>query len=336
MESTRLIFVDSRNRGSLYPHGNAYTLYLTTPIKNITRVDLMSVHVPNTMYNLTNGSNVLSVGTSNLSLNQGFYSAGGLASAVTSIVNNAFSVSYLSNEGKFIFSNATSFSFRINSGELGSLLGMPPGFLINSIMATALDPCFSGQYISKSTTLIHMNPNEYIFLDIDELKTPSHIDAKSLEGTTGTVAGSNINRAFAPIMMDVQSGSIKTYDENSNYTISVVYPEPINSLQRLTVRWYNYRGEILNFRGLDEHAFILRLHVLDEDVRRLPPPPPLQDVEIKRIVEAMTMVPPPPPEKKTKIPWLIIVLVLIATFAAWKTLSGSLRTQAGQAPGSSR
>jgi hypothetical protein len=338
MESTRLIFADSRNRDpTLYPHGNAYTLHLTTPIKNVTRVELMSVHVPNTMYNLTNGSNVMTVGpSSNISLNQGFYSAGGIASAVTAAVNNAFSVSYLSNEGHFMFSNTNSFSFKINSGELGTLLGLPPGTQFNPGLATSLDPCYLGQHILKSLTLIHMNPNEYIFLDIDELKTPSHIDAKSLSGTTGTVAGSNINRAFAPIIMDVQSGSIKTHSENADYIISVMYPEPINSLQRLTIKWYDGRGNLLNFRGSDEHAFILRAHVLDEDVRRLPPPPPLQDVEIKRIVEAMTMVPPPPPEKKTKIPWLIIVLVLVAAFAAWKTLSGSLRTQAGQAPGSSR
>jgi hypothetical protein len=274
--------------------------------------------------------------SSNISLNQGFYSAGGLASALTAAVNNVFSVSYLSNEGHFIFSNATSFSFRINSSQLSSLLGIPGGVNYSSTLATELDPCFSGQYIFKSSTIIHMNPNEYIFLDIDELKTPYHIDTRSLQGTTGTVSGSNINRAFAPIIMDVKSGSIKTHSENADYTISVMYPEPINSLQRLTIKWYDGRGNLINFRGSDEHAFILRAHVLEEDVRRIPPPPPLQDVEIKRIVEAMTMVPPPPPEKKTKIPWLIIVLVLIASFAAWKTFSGSLRTQAGQAPGSSR
>ena len=333
MESTRLIFADSRNRGPLYPYGNAYTLHLTTPIKNVTRVDLVSARVPNTMYNLTDGSNVMYVvGISNVSLNQGFYSAGGIASAMTAAVNNAFSVSYLSNEGKFIFSNTTSFSFVINSNELSTMVGLPSGSQVVSSLATSLDPCFSGQYILKSLKLINMNRNEYIFLDIDELKTPSHIDARSLQGTTGTVDGSNINRAFAPIMMDTPSGGMKIYHENSDYIISVNYPEPINSLQRLTVNWYDTRGNLLNFRGSDNHAFILRLHVLEEDIRRIPPPPPLQDVEIKRIVEAMTMVPPPPPEKKTKIPWLIIVLVLIATFAAWKTLSEqSLRTRAAGA-----
>jgi len=338
MESTRLIFADSRSRNAiLYPSGNSYTLHLTTPIKNVTRVDLVSTRVPNTMYNLTNGSNVLTVGSSNISLNQGFYSAGCLTAAITAAVNNAFSMSYLSSEGHFLLSNTNIFQFRINSSELSNLMGIPQTTLFTSKPATSLDPCLLGQSIFKSNTLIHMNSNEYIFLDIDELKTPSHIDAKALTGTTGTVSGSNINRAFAPIMMDVSSGGMKIYHENSDYTVSVAYPEPINSLQRLTVNWYDTNGKLLNFRGSDNHAFILRAHVLEDDVRRLPPPPPLQDVEIKRIVEAMTMVPPPPPEKKTKIPWLIIVLVLISVFAAWKTFSGqSLRTRAELAPGSSR
>ena len=58
MATERLVFADSHNRDSaLYPSGNSYVLHLTTPIKNIERVDLVSARVPNTLYNLTNGSN---------------------------------------------------------------------------------------------------------------------------------------------------------------------------------------------------------------------------------------------------------------------------------------
>jgi hypothetical protein len=328
-----LVFADSINRNTNADrHANNYTLYLSTPIKNIKQVDLVSLHVPNTMYNITNGSNVLTIGFSNISINEGFYSAGGIASTITAAVNNAFTINYLSNEGKFLFSNTTQFSFKTNTQDLALMLGLFPFQTYNSAPATNLDPCYLGEQIVRSLNVIDMNKNEYIFLDIDEFKTPKHIDAKGLSGNTGTIAGRNINRAFAPIMMDVSSGDIKTHTENSDYTISVTYPEPIASLQRLTIKWYDTTNRILDFRGANKHAFLLRIHTIDEDERRLPPPPPLQDVEIKRIVEAMTMVPPPPPEKKTKIPWLIIVLVLIAVFAAWKTLSGqSLRTQAAGA-----
>jgi len=44
---TRLVFADSKNRDlKLYPSGNSYVLHLTTPIKNVSRVDLVSARVP--------------------------------------------------------------------------------------------------------------------------------------------------------------------------------------------------------------------------------------------------------------------------------------------------
>jgi hypothetical protein len=62
MQSTRLLFADSKNRDvQLYPSGNSYVLHLTTPIKDIERVDLVSARVPNTVFNMTAGSNVISI-----------------------------------------------------------------------------------------------------------------------------------------------------------------------------------------------------------------------------------------------------------------------------------
>jgi len=314
MESTRLIFADSRNRDlKLYPSGNSYTLHLTTPVKNIKKVELLSARVPNTMYNLTNGTNILTIAGTQVSLNPGFYSACNLATALT---GSTVSLNYLANEGHFLFSASSAITIIVNTPEISNLLGISQGSH-TLVSAGSLDSSY-GPFILKSSTLIKMNANEYIFLDIDELKTPSHIDARSLTSTTGTVSGSNINRAFAPLMMDCPSGSIKIYHENSDYTVSVEYPEPINSLQRLTVRWLDTNGNLLDFKGSDNHAFILKLHVLENDSRRLPP---LQDVEIKRIVEEMTMVPPPLPEKKEKFPWVFIFLALLGAFIAWKTLA---------------
>ena len=55
-----LLFSSSNSRdASLYPSGNSYTLYLSSPVKNIERIDLVSARVPNTIYNLTNGTGVL-------------------------------------------------------------------------------------------------------------------------------------------------------------------------------------------------------------------------------------------------------------------------------------
>lgn len=314
-----MIFADSRNRDvQIYPSGNSYVLHLTTPIKNISRVDLVSARVPNTMYNLTNGSNVFSINSSNISVNSGFYSVYGLAQAVTS--NAVVTLDYLPDEGHFVFSGASSFTLTIFSSEFANLSGFQTGTTYTSVLATALDPDYSGKHVIKSKTLVNMAMNDYVFLDIDELRTPWHVDAKSLVSSTGTVSGSNSNRSFAPIMLDVGSACIKNFHESKDYKISVNYPEPIGTLSRLTIRWYDKDGALLNFRGWETNAFVLRVHVKDDDERRLPPPPPLQDVEIKRLIEAMTLATPKEEKKpKRRIPWFLIVLVAILCVVIYKT-----------------
>ena len=330
--STRLIFSDAANRDvSLYPSGNSYVLHLTRPIRNIEKVDLVSARVPNTMYNLTDGSNIFSYNSSNVSLNQGFYSAYTLAQAVTS--NATVTLDYLPQEGHFIFSSASTFTLKIQSSEFGTMVGLTSGVLYTASLATSLDPAYSSKYIVKSATLVDFSLNEYIFLDIDELKTPFHVDTGALQGTTGTISGSNANRAFAPIIMDVGSACIKNFHENKDYRISVDYPEPINSLQRLTIRWVDKDGNLLDFRGWNTNAFVLRLHVTPDPEPTLPAPQPLEQIEIQRIVEAMKVAPPPPPEPKRRFHWWIIILVILAGIIAWKSwprtapvLNGSLRT----------
>ena len=316
--SERLLFADAANRDvALYPQGNSYVLHLTRPIRNIERVDLVSARVPNTIYNLTNGSNVFSVNSSNVSLNPGFYSAYNLAQAVTA---NAFvTLDYLPQEGHFIFSSTTpSFILNIQSDEFGTMVGLPVG-TYTATTATALDPAYAGKFIVKSATLVDFSLNEYVFLDIDELRTPFNVDTGSLQGTTGTISGSNANRAFAPVIMDVGSACIKNFHENKDYRVSVDYPEPINSLQRLTVRWIDKSGNPLDFRGWNTNAFVLRLHVTPDPEPTLPPPIPLEEIQIKRIVEAMKVAPPPPPEPKKRIPWVFIILGLIAAIVVWKS-----------------
>ena len=319
--TTRLLFADSVNRDKdLYPTGSSYTLHLTRPIKNIERVDLVSARVPNTMYNLTDGSNVLVISGTNSSINPGFYSVYTLAQAITN--TGLVTAEYLPAEGHFIFSSVTQFTLKIQSSELALLLGLDSGTTYTSALAGTTDPTYATKYIQKSTTLVDLSLNDYIFLDIDELRTPSHVDTGSLQGTTGTISGSNANRNFAPVILDVNSGCIKNFHENKDYRVSVEYPEPIASLQRLTVRWVDKSGAALNFRGWNANAFVLRIYVReDQNEIVLPPPPPLQDIEIKRIIEAMTiaMPPPAPKESKRKIPWWLILIVLLGAIVAYKS-----------------
>jgi hypothetical protein len=168
-----------------------------------------------------------------------------------------------------------------------------------------------------------MSLNEYVFLDIDELRTPSHVDAGALT-VSGTVSGSNANRNFAPVMMDVGSGCIKNFHENKDYSVSVQYPEPIGSLQRLTVRWVDKAGAPVNFRGWETNAFVLRLHIRDreseeeqEDLKDMARR--LSDLEIKRMLDEQAKPPPPPPPPK-KTPfgrWTILIILVLIAMGYW-------------------
>ena len=129
MSVVEYIYVDSRTRDSnLYPSGNAYIVYLTNPLKNISKVELISAKVPNTIYNLNLGSNVLNFGgTSNLSLASGFYSASTLANEIvnTGRLPSGTSVYYSTAEGKYIFYSTSSFTMNVTTREMATLTGMP-------------------------------------------------------------------------------------------------------------------------------------------------------------------------------------------------------------------
>jgi len=275
------------------------------------------------MYNLNNGSNVLAVSSSNVSLNDGFYSVYGLAQALTGAITNVIT-EYLPDEGHFLFSSTTPFTIFIHSAELSKMLGLSHGTLLSSSLAGPTDPAYTGKYIIRSSTLVDMSLNEYIWLDIDELRTPSHVDTGAITGANGTITGSNANRNFAPVMMDVGSACIKNFHENKDYCVSVTYPEPIASLQRLTVRWVDKTGAPVNFRGWETNAFVLRLHIRDreseeeqEDLKDMSRR--LGELEIKRMLDEQAKPPPPPPPPK-KTPfgkWTIFILVLLLLLGFW-------------------
>lgn len=227
------IHVDSKNRDTkLYPYGNTYVLHLQTPIKNAVRVDLVSAKVPNSMYNLTNGTNIITFGDgTRISLPPGFYSTDLLDTALSSYFY------YLPAQGRFSYTGLQTFT--LNTQEISRMLGFD--------MGVSFGPG------SISQRVIDLSLNEYVFLDIEEFRTPFFSDAKSLP-----VSGINAGNMFAAIPMDVASTNIKTFKEYSDYQVSVDIPP--QTLSRLTIHWYNTNLVPLNFQGYENNGFILRIH----------------------------------------------------------------------------
>lgn len=251
----RDIYVDSRRRTE--PSGNSYTMYIQNTLKNVEKVDLVTATIPNTVYNITNGVNVMNFGSTQVTINPGFYSACTMISTIIDSLPQTVLIKgkFIEAEGKIVFYSTSQFDMTVNSQELANISGFVKGVLYTATQ----DPISSTWYI-KSNTVVNMKSlGDYIFLDILELRRPFESDAVS------DVYSSESFINFATIPMDVDSGSIKTFKEMSDYRISVTYPRIIDRIDRLTINWLDTNGNSINFNGVDENSFILRFYMKNDE-----------------------------------------------------------------------
>lgn len=286
MES-RTVFVSSENRDqTIFPNGNSYTLYLKEPIKEIRQVELLHASVPNSIYNVTDGSDVLSLSNvvatglsqtlgdlTTFSIPEGFYGATGLASSITNASSNVsgVTVTYLVNEGKMLFARDTTttgpFGLYIRTNEMAGLLGFDTSRVGNVIMSSNVvvevdqnlplysdNTIYRGKEFIKSDSVVNMAVHESIFLDIEELKSQFNQDATALN-QSGTMT-----RSFGMIPLDVSSGEIKRFKESTDYKMVVDYAHPIERLDRLTVKWVDRLGQLVTFNGLEDNSFVLKVN----------------------------------------------------------------------------
>ena len=274
METHYLVVNSNLRDTTLYPSGNSYTMHLTNPIHDITRVELIQASVPNVIQNLPDGTNVISLDGSTFSLPNGFYSANGLAAEVQNAIEPVtnVSVTYLSNEGKYLFSRPTADPNGNFTLTLSSTLATLMGFTSTSAgtsapVANDTPPTTFALYANndryqtttflKSDQLVNLTADNYIYLDVAELNTSRMQQAQKIETNSFSTSASQNN--FGPIVLDVSSGAIKHFSETSDYIYAVDYYPPISQLSRVTVRWRKTDGTPINFQGLNENSFMLKV-----------------------------------------------------------------------------
>jgi hypothetical protein len=260
------IYADSTNRDlTQYPNANAYVLYLTTILKVVHTVKLLTAKIPNTVYNLTNGSNVFSFNSQSYSILPGFYSAYGLAIAMQATTAGSLTVSYLEDQAKFIFSAASNFTMRFNTSEIQLLTGMTLSSVYTSSAASTNpvyqnDTTYSSKYILLSDIVVDMTALDCAFLDIEEFRNSQVIDSKSLSSVyRQTFLGNSVERVTAIIPLDVDSGKIKTFKERTDFTLTVKMNTPLYNINKLTIRWIDKNGNIINFNGYNNNSFVLEI-----------------------------------------------------------------------------
>jgi hypothetical protein len=273
-----LLYVDSRNRDTTsYPYGNNFVLNLVTPIRNVSSVELLTAKIPNTIYNITTPrflrySNATS--TSNLYLPQGFYAAPDLVNSLN-LANNAPTLTtyFLPSEGKFLFASTdSSFTVTPITTEATRLTGITGS--ISSAAATTFPEysnnfSYTGKYLAKSSNVVTMTTNEFVFLDIEEFRTNRTHDARKFVTVTSKTPSGNtiveqrtegpgIERVFGMFPMDVDPGNFKVYDENSDPYIKATFPQRIPKVSKLTIRWQDAYGNLLSFNGVEDNSLLLR------------------------------------------------------------------------------
>jgi hypothetical protein len=276
-----IVNIDSTNRDTtLYPSGNSYVLNLVTPIRWISRVELVSAKIPNTIWNVSStlGTTLMTYTSTDIKLPPGFYSATGLANDIMATgIAPALKILYLPNEGKYLFYSLTAgFTITPVTAEFGRVIGVPLGTTLTGTLVSggnwpqyASNPTFTGYYIAKSVNIIDLAPNEFIYLDIEELRTTcTHDSRKNVQVTTNepsgkqitrvTTEGSTIENTFGIITMDVDSGSYKMFKEAADYKIAADYIQRIPKISKLTVKWKDSKGNALSFNGLEDNSIILR------------------------------------------------------------------------------
>jgi hypothetical protein len=241
-------------------------LHITNPIKHVSKVELLYASVPNSLYNITgteySESVVLSDTSNTFSIAPGFYNATSLALELQNAMYNKINVSveYLPSEGKFLFSRPTSTGFSLISltEELSKLIGIPMYYdsVTVSITDSSNNVRYTGKEFIKSEYVTNISAENGIFLDIEELRTNNNEDAVSMTGNT--YSGQTMRRSFGYIPMDVNPGSIKHFKKDTDYDFSVSYDYPIQKIDRLTVKWVNQNGQIVNFNGDNDNSFLLR------------------------------------------------------------------------------
>ena len=279
METHYLVVNSNLRDTSLYPSGNSYTMHLTNPIHDITRVELVQASVPNVIQNVPDGSDIIQV--SNLennslhsfSIPNGFYSASGLGTEIQNAINpvTGIDVTYLSNEGKYAFLRSNTYSaFDLKpSALLANLMGFSNTSTRTAVEvsdlsnATATFPLYANNdryrenFFIKSDQLVNLTADNYVYLDINELNNGRMHQAQKIEANSFSTSASQNN--FGPIVLDVSSGGIKHFSETNDYIYGVDFYPPISQLSRVTVRWRKTDVTPINFQGLNENSFILKV-----------------------------------------------------------------------------
>lgn len=178
-------------------------------------------------------------------------------------------------------------------------------------------PLYKVTRVDLVDAFVPVSDHRYVFLDIDELRNKggthvcmsnasyqSVIVSYNPDGSyvTQDVKYNNpiISGYFTHMLYTGGPGSNIFYTENSSYTSSVRFSQPIESLKQLTVRWVDRFNQPVYFKDSIDHMFTLRVYT----ERKIEIP-----AEIERVVQQQA-----PPQKRDQQATLAALVTSIFMF----------------------
>lgn len=274
METHYVVMNSNLRDETLYPSGNSYTLHLANPLYYVTRVELVQATIPNVLQNISDGTDIISVEGSTFSVPEGFYTTGNLRSELQQTLRNTVgvNVAYLQGEGKFLFYRDkldARGSFTLTpTDRIYKLLGFNDTTARTSVVsasttAPATFPLYSGherydgfEYI-KSDVIVNITTDNFLYLDVEEFKTTFLHQGQKVVSNNFNSTGSN--NSFGPINLDTNPGETKVFKETIDFSYGIDFDPPMSQISRMTIKWKNTNGDIINLNGLNENSFILRV-----------------------------------------------------------------------------
>lgn len=260
-----ILLIDSKDRNyDLFPYPNNYILKLGTTYKDIYSIELISAILPKSNYviNSYNNTIIFNEGGSDItvSIESGNYTISTLLSTIKSAMDTAGSLTYtLSNNtlnNKITISATGTFSLLFDGGEENYYDGETRTIYPENSIAPVLGfsrSDYTGLSSYTGENMYNLLGENYVLLYI-----------KDLENLKGSVVSNVIHDNFCKIQLNVDNTTFKYYTEEADYISKKLYNPVLAKLDRLTIKFYTYNGDLYDFNGL-EHTLQFRIKMINKN-----------------------------------------------------------------------
>ena len=242
------VYVDSR----LGTSTNSYTVYLNTPIQFITRVDLVSACIPTLA-----SQNTLSTVDPYIFLDiEQFRSKYGIQGCRSNLL--------ISNN--VIFDTSPTIYGYMGHIFYGDVSSQKINYTLSTINTTA-NTITTGNVVTRGNTITTgniittgntANVNTFTVGNVFNIGNVFTIGNTFTTGNIITTGNTFTLYTYQNVV------SYINYTENQ-YKTSVTFKQPIESIDKLNIRWVDRLNNLVNF-GTDQHSFMLRVHTVKREL----------------------------------------------------------------------